>query len=91
MTRGQETTRPTRTEGVCHRAWKHHLNAMWAGLHNGVPVVSGYSGFRPGGWQPRHDAVLPAPDAQARLDGALADRMGRHGAGTACRVDVGVE
>ncbi len=61
------------------------------GLHTGVPVVNGYSGSLPGGWQPLYDIVLRAPDAHARLDGALADWMGRHGAGMACRVDVGFE
>ena len=84
---------PPEQEGASlpHRPWKYHLDAMWAGLDAGVPAVNGYSGFLPRGWQPLYDNVLRAPEDHARLDVALADWMGRHGAGTACRVDVGFE
>jgi hypothetical protein len=52
------------------------VDAMWAGLHAGVPTVNGYSGFPPPGWWEtvkRARMLDPLPKARTILQRGLTD------------------
>ena len=58
-------------------AFKHHLDAMWAGLERGVPTVNGYSGNFPLDWGFFDPTIQDAED-ERRLDEALRRWEERH-------------
>ena len=58
---------------------RNQIDAMWAGLHAGVPTVNGYTGYPPPGWWETVAGAMvesPSPDALAILTQGVADRGG---------------
>jgi hypothetical protein len=60
------------------REYERHLLAMWAGLVAGVPVVNGYSGQAPPGWDLLYFNAAAGERDRLRIEGWLAAWMARH-------------
>lgn len=56
-----------------------HIEAMWAGLIGGVPVVNGYSGLIPADWMVLYFNTYRNAEEAGRLDERLAGWAGRFG------------
>ncbi len=57
--------------------WAVHIDAMWAGLEAGIPVINGYSGNGPPGWG-MNETIMPSPTNDKLLNVALRDWVKRH-------------
>jgi hypothetical protein len=60
------------------REYERHLLAMWAGMSAGVPVVNGYSGQVPPGWDLLYFNAAGGERDRLRIEGWLAAWMARH-------------
>jgi hypothetical protein len=68
-----------------------HIEAMWAGLIGGVPVVNGYSGLIPADWMVLYFNTYRNEGEAGKLDERVAGWAGRFGVAPPRRVTVDLQ